>query len=340
VSTWRVPVIALTGHLGAGKTTVLNHLLRAPGARLGVVVNDFGAINVDAVLVAGQIDEAASIAGGCLCCLPDAGGLDEALDRLTRPQLRLDAVVVEASGIAEPQAVAQLIRAGGTARVRPGGVVDVVDAVEYFRTVDTGTVPPARFAACSLVVINKTDRVPVADRDPVVARIEARVRARNPAAHVVTAVHGRVDPVLVFDAATPDDPPDQLPLAALARAGHDHAQHPRADAVTVAAAGPVEPGRVIDLLEDPPAGAYRIKGTVAVDDGRRVRGYVVHLVGRQIHVGTAPRGALTRPGLVAIGTGLDVPAARARLERALAVAPGPASPDGRRRLDRYRRLSG
>ncbi|MFF0973213.1 UNVERIFIED_CONTAM: GTP-binding protein, partial [Kocuria sp. CPCC 205295] len=77
--TARVPVIALTGHLGAGKTSLLNHLLRAPGARLGVVVNDFGELNVDAALVSGQVDEAASISGGCLCCLPDAGGLDEAL---------------------------------------------------------------------------------------------------------------------------------------------------------------------------------------------------------------------------------------------------------------------
>ena len=69
-----VPVIALTGPLGAGKTTVLNHLLAAPGARVGVVINDFGAINVDAGLVVGQVDEAASIAGGCgaACRMPAA----------------------------------------------------------------------------------------------------------------------------------------------------------------------------------------------------------------------------------------------------------------------------
>ena len=65
-----VPVIGLTGYLGAGKTTVLNHVLRTPGARIGVVINDFGELNVDAGLVTGQVDEPASIAGGCICCLP------------------------------------------------------------------------------------------------------------------------------------------------------------------------------------------------------------------------------------------------------------------------------
>ncbi|MFP3589350.1 GTP-binding protein, partial [Paraburkholderia sp. SIMBA_055] len=88
--------------LGAGKTTLLNHLLRAPGARLGVVVNDFGAINVDAALVTGQVDEAAAISGGCVCCLPDSGGLDEALEKLSDPRLRLDAIIIEASGATDP----------------------------------------------------------------------------------------------------------------------------------------------------------------------------------------------------------------------------------------------
>ena len=87
----RVPVIALTGYLGAGKTTLLNHLLRTPGARLGVVVNDFGDINVDAALVTGEVDEPASVAGGCLCCMPDAGGLETALERLTAARPDLDA---------------------------------------------------------------------------------------------------------------------------------------------------------------------------------------------------------------------------------------------------------
>ncbi|MFI9489726.1 CobW family GTP-binding protein [Promicromonospora sp. NPDC052451] len=334
----RVPVVTLTGHLGAGKTTLLNHLLQQPGARVGVVVNDFGTVNVDAGLVTGQVDEPASIAGGCLCCLPDAGGLDDALEKLTHPRLGLDVVLVEASGIADPVTLSRLIRFSGVERVRPGGVVDVVDAVEHFGTVDRGGAPPARYAVTSLVVVNKTDRLPAAERERTLARIEARVRERNPAAQVVRTSHGRVDPALVYDAASTQDPPDQLPLAALLRDARAH-DHEHADAVTVAAPGPVRPGLLVDLLEDPPPGAYRIKGRVTVDTGRSLRGYVVNVVGRSVHVASAAGRGDGGPGeLVAIGMHLEVGQVRARLERALTPAERPDAA-GFARLQRYRRLS-
>ena len=123
-----VPVIALTGYLGAGKTTMLNHVLRTPDARIGVVINDFGELNVDAGLVTGQVDEPASIAGGCICCLSDDDTLDDALTKLADPKLDLDAIIVEASGMADPVAISRIIRFSGAENVRWGGVVDVIDA--------------------------------------------------------------------------------------------------------------------------------------------------------------------------------------------------------------------
>ena len=315
----RVPVVALTGHLGAGKTTLLNHLLRQPGARVGVVVNDFGAVNVDAGLVSGQVDEPASIAGGCLCCLEDVGGLDDALGRLAEPRRALDVIVVEASGIAEPGALAQLIRASGAANTRPGGVVDVVDAVEYFDTVDGGGLPPARFAAATLVVLNKCDLLPEDEREARLARIEARVREINPGVHVVRTSAGQVDPALVYDVASTEEPEDELPIAALMRAERAaSASHSHAASATRSTPGPVAAGALTALLEDPPPGAYRIKGTVAVHTGGRPQGYVVHVVGRQVHVAPCPP-----PGestLVAIGLHLDPDVVGPALEAALRPA--------------------
>jgi G3E family GTPase len=332
-----VPVIVLSGHLGAGKTTLLNHLLSRPGARVGVIVNDFGTVNVDAALVTGQIDEPVSISGGCLCCLDDIGGLDSALETLTDPRRRLDAVIVEASGIAEPGVLAWMIRASKVERVRPGGVVDVVDAVEHFATVDRGGRPPARFAVATLAVINKVDRLPADRADAAVAEIEERIREVNPGIHIVRTSRGRVDPELVYDVASAEDPQDELPLAALARQAHQHEGHRHAAAVTVRTAAAVDPGRLMDLCQDPPEGAYRIKGTVAVDTDRGLRRFTVNVVGDQVHVadraGNAPGGEL-----VAIGTDLDVDAVRPRLETALAPTDG-GDPEGLRRLLRLRDIS-
>ncbi|HWS38017.1 MAG TPA: GTP-binding protein [Actinoplanes sp.] len=335
----RVPVIGLTGHLGAGKTSLLNHLLRWPGARLGVVVNDFGTLNVDAALVAGQIDDAEAISGGCVCCLDDAGGLDDALRRLSRPRLRLDAILVEASGVAEPVVLSRLIGLSAVKGIRPGGLVEVIDAVEHFRTVDRWPDPPVRYAAATLVVINKVDLLPAGERDRVVARIRERVRQRHPKVQIVTARHGRIDPALVFDTAADEDPVDELPLARLIREQHGgHRDHEHARAASTPLVRPVCPGALIDLLEDPPPGAYRIKGRIAVRGTRAEQGYLVNVVGTQIHVLPLPEPPPSGE-LVAIGMDLDQAATRQRLD---AVAGAPAEqPDaaGLRRLRRYQRLS-
>jgi len=332
----QIPVIALTGHLGAGKTTLLNGLLRAPQARLGVVINDFGTINVDAGLVIGQIDEAEAISGGCLCCLPDAGGLDAALEKLTQPRLRLDAVIVEASGIADPSALARLIRFSGVDRVRPGGLVDVIDAVEHFTTIDIGVLPPARYAAATLIVINKTDRIPSARRAAVIEKIAQRARERNSQAHIIEATHGRIDPALVFDAARHPAPDGELPFASLIDENHE--PHAHADAVSLTPIGPVDPGRLVDLLEHPPDGVYRIKGAVTIGAGVHQYRYAVNVVGRHIHIAAHPAGTGS-DCLVAIGMNLREHAVHDRLQKALHPAAERLTGNGLRRLTRYRRLS-
>lgn len=322
----RVPVVVLTGHLGSGKTTMLNFLLRRPGARVGVIVNDFGSVNVDAGLVSGQIDEPASIAGGCICCLPDAGGLDDALAKLTHPRLGLDVVIVEASGLAEPSTLARLVRFSPVERVRPGGVIEVVDAAEYFATLDDGRGPaPLRFEAATLVVVNKLDRVD--DPTTTIARISERVRARNPHVEIVSADHGRIDPDLIYDAAATEDPPDQLPFGAALRAEEPHEHlHVHAKSVTVAVPGAVEPAGLVELLADPPATAYRIKGTVTVAGRGRPRSYVVNIVGRAADIVPAKRPAAASE-LVAIGLHLDAADTRRRLEEALVPTEHP-TPEG------------
>ncbi|MDP7701682.1 GTP-binding protein [Mycobacterium sp. TY815] len=335
-----IPVIALTGHLGAGKTTLLNHLLRSPGTRIGVVVNDFGELNVDAALVAGQVDEPASIAGGCICCLPDDGGLDEALAKLADPARRLDAIIVEASGLADPVSIARIIGFSKLAGVRSGGLVDVVDAVNHFDTVDRGELPPVRYGVASLIVVNKLDQVPEGDRPAVLERINERVAQRNPRVQVVGTTGGRIDPALLFDPLESSEDAGQLSFRELlldAESDQEH-DHVHADSVTVTGAGCIDLDALLDLLEQPPSGVFRLKGVVAVRHGRSVRSYVVNLVGSAVHIAKAPPRAVANC-LVAIGMHLAVPAVRAELSRALQPVSAPASAVALRRLQRYRRLS-
>jgi G3E family GTPase len=331
-----IPVIALTGYLGAGKTTLLNHVLRTPQARIGVVINDFGEINVDAGLISGQIDEPASIAGGCICCLPDDGQLDAALARLADPRLRLDAIIVEASGLADPAALARIIGFSEIAGVRDGGVIDVIDAVQHFDTVDCGGVAPARYGAATLIVVNKLDQIPDADRDATLRRVEVRVRERNSRAHVIGATSGRIDPTLLYDVAAATDEAGQLSFRDAffeePAAAHDHVH---AESVTVTAEGALDPERLIELLEFPPAGVYRMKGVVAVRHRAGVRGYVVNVVGPAVHIARGATSSSTESHLVAIGTHFDTATVRTRMSDALRAADGPVSTTAQRRWQRY-----
>jgi G3E family GTPase len=257
--------------------------------------------------------------------------------------LELDAIIVEASGLADPVAISRIIRFSGVERVRPGGIVDVIDAATHFDTVDATSSPPARYGAASLVVVNKLDQIPEADRVTMVERIETRVRESNPDVHVVGSIGARVDPALLYDVSDADASGQlsirELLIDSARDAAHaDQHDHVHAASVTATSEGCIDPGVLLDLLEQPPPGVYRLKGIVAVRYSARVRTYVVNVVGTSIHVAAAPPAARANL-LVAIGTRFDVDDVRARVDAALLPHEGPVPTSGVRRLQRYRRLS-
>ncbi len=126
-----VPVLVVTGFLGAGKTTFINQLLqRADGRRISAIVNDFGAINIDAELIADAADTVVGLKNGCICCSLQ-GDLLRTLKLVLSQPVQPDHIVIEASGVADPRGITETLMDPILWHdIRLDAVVAVVDAEE------------------------------------------------------------------------------------------------------------------------------------------------------------------------------------------------------------------
>ncbi|MFD8503110.1 CobW family GTP-binding protein [Streptomyces sp. NPDC059687] len=323
----QIPVVVLAGFLGSGKTTLLNHLLHhSGGSRIGAVVNDFGDIEIDAMAVAGALgDSTVSLGNGCLCCAVDAGELDTYLERLARPSAGIDVIVIEASGLAEPQELVRMVLAVEHPRVVYGGLVEVVDAVEFAATRQKHPELDRHLALADLVVLNKTDRAEDSDQ------ILGTVRSLADRAAVVPAAYGRIDPELLFDCRPAEERIGQLSFDDLPRHDHKHGAesshhahlHAGYDSLSFRSDVPMHPRRLLEFLDSRPEGLYRIKGYVdfgAADPHNR---YAVHAVGRFLRFRPEAweAGAERLTQLVLIGSGINTTALRKELQGCTDDAP-------------------
>ncbi len=199
--TGALPVTIITGFLGSGKTTLLNRLLRHPDlADTAVIVNEFGAVGLDHLLMEPAIEDAVLLANGCICCTV-RGDIADTLDLLWErrstgalPPFRR--IAIETTGLADPAPVAHALLAGPENRFacRLDGIIATVDALHAPRTLAREREARAQVAAADLVLLTKTD---LAEPEEIAAA-EAAVAAVNPLAPLRHAVAGAVDPASVF----------------------------------------------------------------------------------------------------------------------------------------------
>jgi G3E family GTPase len=191
----QIPVTLLTGFLGAGKTTLLNRLLRQPEmAQTAVLINEFGEIGLDHLLVERLDEDAVLLAAGCLCCTI-RGDLSRALrDLADRPQ-EIRRVVIETTGLADPAPILQTLMSDPwlLRQYRLDGVVTLVDAVNGMATLDAQPEALRQAAVADRIVLTKTDLATPGD----VAALRERLEALNPIAPILV---GEVEASALIDA--------------------------------------------------------------------------------------------------------------------------------------------
>ena len=232
-----IPVTLLTGFLGSGKTTVLNHVLKQPEmAATAVIVNEFGEIGLDHLLVERSSEDVVLLNSGCLCCTVRGDIVDTLtnlfVDRVKGKIPYFTRVAIETTGLADPAPILHTLMTDQivAARYLLDGVVTTVDAINGAGTLDKQPEAVKQAAVADRLLLTKTDLA-----DPVARqKIEARLEALNPSAAIVSVAQGVVDPARLFNIGFYDPATKSVDVRRWLRdeafeSGHAHDLRPKHD---------------------------------------------------------------------------------------------------------------
>jgi G3E family GTPase len=291
-----IPLTVIGGFLGAGKTSLINAVLsRSAGPRLAVLVNDFGALSIDAALISSKSARTVALTNGCVCCTL-VSGLAQALLDVLRLDPPPDHVLVEASGVGDPRRIAQVARADpGFAEDATIVLVaaDQIEALAADRYV--GDTVMKQLASADILVLNKRDLVDAADA----RRIGAWLRGLSPRAHVVGAVGAALPCDIVLG---PQRAAERRRDLDVEETTPRHADHGEAFASrTLRSTQPACERTLRRALDALPDAVLRAKGLVRFDESPQdVR--LVQAVGRRWSISPAPpQASVAESALVIVG---------------------------------------
>ena len=280
--TGQIPVTIIGGYLGAGKTTLVNQMLRqADGAKLAVLVNEFGALPIDEDLIDAQDDELISIAGGCICC-SFGSDLNAAMLKLADLHPAPDHIVIEASGVALPGAIAHSIAILPGFRVEGICVLaDCAHAQTLARDEYIGDTIERQFADADVLLLTKPDLV----SNDELQRMRVWLSEKWPRPQHIPARHGHVPNAVLLGQFSSD-------FYSQTSGHHDSAYN----SVALRFDAPVDAQALANRLTRPNYGLIRAKGFVDDISGRRA---LIQIVGPRCEVTFPPDPS--EPGLICIG---------------------------------------
>jgi G3E family GTPase len=300
----KIPVTLIGGYLGAGKTTLVNHLLRnADGRRLAVLVNEFGELPIDADLITARDGNLISISGGCICC-SFGSDLLAALMQIKERSDAIDHLLIETSGVALPESIVQSLS------LLPDLALDGVIVLADAETIETrardhymGDTVLAQLAHADIILLNKIDLV----SPERLGAISHWLNETTPRARVVPSRNADIPLEIIVGQHAPRPSAGNFAISA----GHHHTT--AYETLRFEIDAPRDPERLAEALSATDSGLLRAKGFVRRFDGTFA---ALHVVGRRALVEPAP-GWIEGPGrLVCIGLAdrINRPAIEAAVE--------------------------
>lgn len=311
-----IPIVALVGFLGSGKTSLLNQLLtQADGRKIAVIVNDYGSINIDAGLVAAQTDSTLELTNGCVCCNLDTTELDEAIARFTADGSQIDHIVIEASGLAEP---ADLSRVLSATSARLDALISLVDATQLPNEEPHRRLVHDAIKAGDLIVLTKTD---IATPEQI-ATAKMFINDISPTSRIIESGGDKLPIDLLLD------PPDPRPADRSEHHHHEHA-HEQFESVAFTTSQPLDPPRFQQFVNRQlPTSIYRAKGWVNLGAKGQDHKYLFQLVGKRADISWVEWEDQTPiTELVFIGKGFDSKQLLQDLEACIDPNPETTDPD-------------